>query len=119
MITIDASKNNKYEEIPFMLHHLYFTEPHRVSYACNKWVNNKAWMPVRQQFIYLTKAGKSKQSGNTIALFNNYNVDTSFAKKHFTTTEKEKFSELIKIGLERDRIHKEHVSAKNKGVRKP
>lgn len=41
------------------------------------------------------------------------------AKKHFTTTEKEKFSELIKIGLERDRIHKEHVSAKNKGGRKP
>ena len=50
-----------------------------------EWVNNKAWMPVRQQLIYLTKAGKSKQSGNTIALFNNYNVDTSFAKKHFTT----------------------------------
>jgi Family of unknown function (DUF5686)/CarboxypepD_reg-like domain len=49
------------------------------------WVNNKAWMPVRQQFTYLTKAGKSKQSGNTIALFSNYNVDTSFAKKHFTT----------------------------------
>lgn len=50
-----------------------------------EWVNNKAWMPVRQQFTYLTKAGKSKQSGSTIALFSNYNVDTSFAKKHFTT----------------------------------
>ncbi len=49
-----------------------------------EWVNNKAWMPVRQQFTYLTKAGKSKQSGSTIALFSNYNVDTSFAKKHFT-----------------------------------
>ena len=42
-----------------------------------QWVNNKAWMPVRQQFTYLTKAGKSKQSGNTIALFSDYNVDTS------------------------------------------
>ena len=41
------------------------------------------------------------------------------AKRHFTTGEREKFSELIKIGLERDRIHKEHVSAKNKGGRKP
>jgi hypothetical protein len=48
-------------------------------------VNNKAWMPVRQEFTYLTKAGKSKQSGRTIALYSDYNVDTSFAKKHFTT----------------------------------
>ncbi len=50
-----------------------------------QWVNDKAWMPVRQQFTYVTKAGKSKQSGRTIAWYSNYNVDTSFAKKHFTT----------------------------------
>lgn len=50
-----------------------------------EWVNNKAWMPVRQEFIYLTKAGKSKRSGKTIAVFSDYNVDTSFARKHFTT----------------------------------
>lgn len=50
-----------------------------------EWVNNKAWMPVRQEFVYLTKAGKSKQSGKTIAVFSDYNVDTSFAKKHFGT----------------------------------
>jgi hypothetical protein len=50
-----------------------------------EWVNNKAWMPVRQEFTYLTKAGKSKQSGKTIAMYSNYNVDTGFSKKHFTT----------------------------------
>ncbi len=50
-----------------------------------EWVNNKAWMPVRQEFTYLTKTGKSKQSGRTIALYSDYNVDTNFAKKHFTT----------------------------------
>lgn len=50
-----------------------------------EWVNSKAWMPVRQEFTYLTKSGKSKQSGRTIALYSDYNVDTSFAKKHFTT----------------------------------
>lgn len=50
-----------------------------------EWVNGKAWMPVRQEFNYLTKAGKSKQSGSTIAMYSNYVVDTSFAKKHFGT----------------------------------
>lgn len=50
-----------------------------------QWVNNRAWMPVRQEFTYLTKAGKSKQSGRTIALYSDYSIDTSFAKKHFTT----------------------------------
>lgn len=50
-----------------------------------QWVNDKAWMPVRQEFKYLTKAGKSKQSGKTVAVFSDYNIDTSFAKKHFTT----------------------------------
>jgi hypothetical protein len=50
-----------------------------------QWVNNKAWMPVRQEFTYLTKAAKSKQSGKTIALYSDYNIDTTFAKKHFNT----------------------------------
>jgi Family of unknown function (DUF5686)/CarboxypepD_reg-like domain len=48
-------------------------------------VNNAAWMPVRQEFNYLTKTGKAKQSGRTVAVFSDYNVDTSFAKKHFGT----------------------------------
>ncbi len=50
-----------------------------------EWVNDKAWMPVRQEFTYLTRAGKSKQSGSTIAVYSNYVIDTSFAKKHFST----------------------------------
>lgn len=48
-----------------------------------EWVNGKAWMPVRQEFTYLTRAGKSRQSGSTIAVYSNYAVDTSFSKKHF------------------------------------
>ena len=50
-----------------------------------QWVNNKAWMPVRQEFTYLTKANKSKQSGRTIVLYSDYNIDTTFTKKHFNT----------------------------------
>ena len=50
-----------------------------------EWVNNKAWMPVRQDFIYKTKAGKKSLSGRTLALFSDYTIDTSFSTKHFTT----------------------------------
>ena len=48
-----------------------------------EWVNNKAWMPVRQDLIYLTKAGKKSQSGRTTAIFSDYKIDTTFSKKHF------------------------------------
>ncbi len=50
-----------------------------------EYVNGSAWMPVRQEFTYITKMGKSKQSGKTTASFSNYNIDTNFAKKHFNT----------------------------------
>jgi hypothetical protein len=50
-----------------------------------EWVNGKAWMPVKIDFVYMTKAGKKSQSGKTMAVFSDYNVDTSFSKKHFTT----------------------------------
>lgn len=50
-----------------------------------EWVNNKAWMPVRQGFTYLTKAGKKSLSGRTTAIFSGYTIDTSFTKKHFGT----------------------------------
>jgi Family of unknown function (DUF5686)/CarboxypepD_reg-like domain len=50
-----------------------------------EWVNNKAWMPARQDFTYLTKAGKGSLSGRTIAVYSDYNIDTAFSKKHFTT----------------------------------
>jgi hypothetical protein len=63
-----------------------------------EWVNNKAWMPVRQEFTYITKAGKSKQSGHTIALYSDYNIDTTFAKKHFNT----EVSTTTQLAYERD-----------------
>lgn len=50
-----------------------------------EWVDQKAWMPVRQEFTYLTRAGKKLLSGRTVALFSNYSIDTAFSKKHFTT----------------------------------
>ncbi|MEO7767709.1 MAG: DUF5686 family protein, partial [Ferruginibacter sp.] len=50
-----------------------------------EWVNEKAWMPSRQEFAYFTKAGKNSLSGRTVAVFSDYKIDTSFAKKHFTT----------------------------------
>ncbi|MEO6228624.1 MAG: DUF5686 and carboxypeptidase regulatory-like domain-containing protein [Ferruginibacter sp.] len=50
-----------------------------------EWVNNKAWMPVKTDFNYLTKAGKGTLSGSTMAVYSDYKIDTSFAKNHFTT----------------------------------
>jgi hypothetical protein len=47
-------------------------------------IQNKAWLPVRQQFTYSSKEGKGKLSGNTVALFKDYTVDTGFARKHFS-----------------------------------
>lgn len=47
-------------------------------------VQGKAWLPVRQQFTYSSKEGKAKLSGNTVAVFKDYTVDTGFARKHFT-----------------------------------
>ena len=50
-----------------------------------EWVNSKAWMPVRQDFTYRTRAGKKSLSGRTLAIYSDYKIDTSFAKKHFGT----------------------------------
>lgn len=49
----------------------------------NDFVDEKAWLPVRQEFNYLTKNGKNKSSGRTVAVYNDYKVDTAFAKKYF------------------------------------
>ncbi len=49
----------------------------------NQFVDDKAWLPVRQEFIYHTKQGKSKSSGRTIAIYENYKIDTQFNKKYF------------------------------------
>ncbi len=48
-------------------------------------VDDKAWLPVRQEFNYLTKDGKNKSSGRTVANYDNYKIDTIFSKKHFNT----------------------------------
>ena len=63
-----------------------------------EWVNNKAWMPVRQDFTYLTKAGKGSLSGQTMAIFSDYHIDTTFTKKHFTT----EVSSTAQLAYERD-----------------
>lgn len=46
-------------------------------------INDKAWLPVRQEFIYLSKAGKSRSDGKTIAVYSQYVLDTLFGKRYF------------------------------------
>jgi len=48
-----------------------------------EWVNNKAWMPIRQDFSYVTREGKGKLSGKTIAVYSDYVIDTTFSKRNF------------------------------------
>lgn len=49
----------------------------------NDFVDNKVWLPIRQEFNYLTKLGKNKSSGRTVAVYDNYIIDTAFGKKYF------------------------------------
>ena len=49
------------------------------------YVNNKAWMITRQQFIYYSKTGKGKLSGETIASYKDFEFNKSFPKKYFGT----------------------------------
>ena len=49
----------------------------------NELVDDKAWLPTRQEFNYLTKNGKNKSSGRTVAIYNDYKVDPTFGKKYF------------------------------------
>ena len=51
----------------------------------NDYVDDKAWLPVRQDFNYLTKNGKNKSSGRTVAIYDHYKIDTSFGKRYFNT----------------------------------
>jgi hypothetical protein len=48
-------------------------------------VNGKAWMLNRQQFTYHTKSGKKRLSGRTAVSYTNYEINKTFAKKHFGT----------------------------------
>ncbi|MES2891844.1 MAG: DUF5686 and carboxypeptidase regulatory-like domain-containing protein [Bacteroidota bacterium] len=63
-----------------------------------EFVNNKAWMPVRQDLTYITKAGKKSTSGKTIAVYTDYNIDTSFSSRHFGT----EVSSTSQLAYERD-----------------
>ena len=46
-------------------------------------VNNRAWVIVRQQFTYSSKAGKKKVSGHTTVSYKDYELNKNFDKKHF------------------------------------
>lgn len=50
----------------------------------NSFVDEKAWLPVRQEFTYLTKNGRNRASGRTVAIYDDYKVDTTFSKKYFS-----------------------------------
>ena len=71
--------------------HFKFPEYHLLGYDYfsvdqqYEFVNEKAWMPVRQEFNYHSKIKKDKFSGRTIAIYHNYALDTSFAKNYFGT----------------------------------
>ena len=49
----------------------------------NDFVEDKAYLPVRQEFIYRSKSGRSTSSGRTIAVYDHYKIDTQFSKKYF------------------------------------
>ncbi len=46
-------------------------------------VDNRAWMIVRQEFTYLSKAGKSKVSGHTNVSYKDYELNKTFDKRYF------------------------------------
>lgn len=49
-----------------------------------KLIEEKAWLPVRQEFNYTTKIKKFKTVGRTVAVYQDYNIDTSFNKNYFS-----------------------------------
>ncbi len=46
-------------------------------------INDKAWMITRQQFIYYSKTGKGKLSGQTTVTYNDFQLNKTFAPKYF------------------------------------
>lgn len=51
----------------------------------NNLVNDKAWLPSKQEFIYIAKQKRSSNNGRTIALYDNYKLDTTFKARYFNT----------------------------------
>jgi hypothetical protein len=48
-----------------------------------EFVQNKAWMVTREQFNYYSKSGKEKLSGQTLAIFSDYELNKQFSRNHF------------------------------------
>ena len=48
-------------------------------------VDNKAWMIIRQQFSYYSKTGNGKLSGETVASYKDFEFNKEFPKKYFGT----------------------------------
>jgi hypothetical protein len=46
-------------------------------------IDHKAWLPTRQEFTYFYKNENEKKLGHTVAVYDDYNIDTQFAKKYF------------------------------------
>ena len=46
-------------------------------------VNNSAWMITRQKFTYYSKSGKGKKSGETVAVFKDFELNKKFGKGYF------------------------------------
>ena len=47
------------------------------------YINNTAWMITRQQFTYFTKNSKLKKSGQTVVVYNDYELNKQFDRKYF------------------------------------
>ena len=48
-------------------------------------IQNKTWMLDRMELNYYSKDGKTKKNGSTSIVFDDYQLDTTFKKKHFST----------------------------------
>jgi hypothetical protein len=46
-------------------------------------VDSKIFMLNRQDFTYVSKLGKNKSTGKTLAIYSKYNIDPAFSKKYF------------------------------------
>ncbi len=73
---------NTHFELPqnLLLNYDYFAVDQQYEF-----INNKAWLPVRQEFNYHSKIKADKFYGKTIAVYHNYKTDTTFTKNYFTT----------------------------------
>lgn len=47
-------------------------------------VDSSFWMMNRQELTYLSKTGKTRSTGKTLAVFSQYRLDPAFSKKYFT-----------------------------------